>query len=352
MPYVSVNISAMRVKGTPEDKEKLPQIIREHKEWLEDHTRGRQACLKEMDLEGADLSGVDLSYADLSGAYLAKAKLAEAKLTGARLVGASLPDSDLTRANLDGAQMSGVQIMHACLEEASMQSALIRGSVLWDSNFKGANLQGAILTASELCDCTFEGANLVSADLYCTNLDNTVFKGANLEDARLVYATYEYYADFTNANLTGVDFSECDLDEEKLKGAVGFHPHMRCPEEGSFIAWKQCREGRIVKLLIPRHAKRTGAAAYCCRASEALVLDIRNPENEPCEEAVSLINKDFIYRKGGMAYPKEAFDEHLLTDGSGIHFFLTRREAELMEFETDDEEADDDASEEGNGEEE
>ena len=86
-----------------------------------------------------------------------------------------------------------------------------------------------------------------------------------------------------NVDVTGVEFSGCELDEENFEGAIGFHPHMRCPEEGSFIAWKKCRDNRIVKLLIPETAKRTGAPTHSCRASEAVVLTIWDQENAPCE---------------------------------------------------------------------
>ena len=75
MPTISM--CATFIKGTPKDKEKLPQIIKEHKEWLEDHTKGRRACLRDMNLEGVDLSGEDLSLADFSGSYLAKAKMVD-----------------------------------------------------------------------------------------------------------------------------------------------------------------------------------------------------------------------------------------------------------------------------------
>ena len=114
---------------------------------------------------------------------------------------------------------------------------------------------------------------------------------------------------------------------------------MRCPEEGPFIAWKKCRDTHIVKLLIPTDAMRTGASRYDCRASEAKVLDIWDQDNEPCEEAVSCADEDVVYRKGETVYPEEEFDDHLLTDGSGIHFFLTRTEAELFEYEKDEDDA-------------
>ena len=329
------------IKGTPEDKEKLPQIISEHKEWLADHNKGRQACLKDMNLEGADLSGVDLSYADLSGSCFRNAKLVGTKLTGANLHGADLGYADLSKADLTNAQMSSIHTLDTRFEEASMQCAVIRWAVLWDSDFKGANLKGAILTGSQLCDCSFKSANLDCADLYGTNLDYASFEGASLRFARVDYADNSYYAGFSHADVTGVVFSECNLDEESFEGAIGFHPHMRCPEEGSFIAWKKCRDDRIVKLLIPADAKRTGASVYTSRASEARVLEIWNQDGEPCEEAVSCADESFIYRKGETVHPKEDFDDHLLEDGSGIHFALTRTEAEQYEPAADDPKEDD-----------
>ena len=336
MGTITFSMTATRVNGTPEDKEKLPQIISKHKEWLEDHSKGRQACLREMNLEGAAFSGLDLSHVDFSDSYLRKVKMVGTKLEGAILNGADFSEADLTKAILDGAQMSRVHLTHSSLEEASMQFAIIQGSILWDSNFKGANLKGAILTASELCDCVFESACLDGAELYLANLDYASFKMASLRGARIDSVSWSYYANFTNADVTGADFIECSLNKNHFAGAIGFHPHMRCPEEGSFIAWKKCRDERIVKLLIPENAKRTGFSIYTCRASEAVVLDIWDQGNETCEDAVSGTDADFVYRKGETVYPKEDFDDDLLTDGSGIHFFLTRTEAELYEIKDDD----------------
>lgn len=47
---VTLSMCAIGVKGKPEGKQKLQQIIHEHKEWLEDHAKGRRACLKNMNL--------------------------------------------------------------------------------------------------------------------------------------------------------------------------------------------------------------------------------------------------------------------------------------------------------------
>ena len=338
---ITLSMIATVRSGKPEDKEKVPQIIREHQEWLADRAKGRRADLREMCLEGMELSGVDLSYADLSGAWLEKAKLVGTKLTGANLDRADLGCANLTEANLDDAQLSHARITHACLEGASLRRAVIRNAALWDSNFKRTNLEGAILSSSQLCDCSFESANLDCAYLDLTDLDYASFKDASLKYILFDDSVNAYYANFKNADLTGVDFADCPLDEKRMEGAVGFHPHMRCPEEGSFIAWKKCRDDRIVKLMIPETAARTGASAYSCRASEALVLDIWDRDNEPCGEAVSGRDESFVYRKGETVLPAEDYNDYLLDDGSGIHFFLTRSEAEQYELSVEDGEKDD-----------
>ncbi len=344
---LTISMCASIVEGDPVDRETLSRILSEHKAWLEDHAEGRRACLQNMNLEKADLSGADLSFADLSGVCLMNAKLAGTKLKGAVLDGANLRHADLTGADLRGARLSHVHTLSACFAKADMEQVILTGSVLWNSNFEEANLKGAILTASELCDCNFSWAVLSFADLYLANLDNTVFEGADLKYARIGYAENSFYADFKNANLTGVDFSECSLNEESMEGTTGFNPHMRCPEKGSFIAWKKCRDDRIVKLLIPETAARTGACVNTCRASEAVVLDILTADNTSCEEAASGKDAGFIYRKGETVRPNEAFDGSLLKDGSGIHFFLTRTEAELFKCreEEDDPEEDEEAFE-------
>ena len=92
--------------------EKLQEILRKHKLWLEDETGGERANLSGADLSGADLSGADLSGANLTGANLTRADLSEANLTWANLSVASLSGADLSGANL----ISSVNFMEAHFE--------------------------------------------------------------------------------------------------------------------------------------------------------------------------------------------------------------------------------------------
>ena len=69
-------------------KDRLNEILKAHKLWLNDETGGVRANLSDADLSGANLRGADLSGADLSGANLSGADLRGADLSGADLSGA------------------------------------------------------------------------------------------------------------------------------------------------------------------------------------------------------------------------------------------------------------------------
>ena len=65
--------------------EKIKNILKKHKDWLEGESDGERA-----DLRGANLRGADLRRADLRGADLQDADLRDADLQGANLQGANL----------------------------------------------------------------------------------------------------------------------------------------------------------------------------------------------------------------------------------------------------------------------
>ena len=100
--------------------------------------------------------------------------------------------------------------------------------------------------------------------------------------------------------------------------------NLQCPEEGSFIAWKTCGNNVIVKLLIPEDAQRSSATSRKCRASKAKVLEIFG-----ADKAYSRYDSSFIYEKGKTIEPIGSFSGDRWDEcASGIHFFITRSEAE------------------------
>ena len=103
---------------------------------------------------------------------------------------------------------------------------------------------------------------------------------------------------------------------------------MACPREGAFIGYKKCRNERIVQLEVPEDAKRSSACRRKCRCSKAKVLNVWTPYGKEAEYAVSNYKDSFIYRKGKFVEVIN-FDEDRFNECStGIHFFMTRKEAE------------------------
>ena len=162
-----------------------------------------------------------------------------------------------------------------------------------------------------------ERADLRYADLNRADLSRANLRGADLRSA-----------DLTDADLRDADLSRADLAYAKVNSRTAGY-HLQCPEEGSFIAFKKCENDTIVKLLIPEDAKRSSATSRKCRASKAVVLDITDKNGNQIETVASAYDSDFIYQVGEVV-EVENFDENRWNECStGVHFFLTRREAEI-----------------------
>ena len=216
---------------------------------------------------------------------------------------ANLRRADLYEADLRGANLRRADLYEADLYEANLYEADLRGADLYEANLYGADLRGANLRGADL-----RGANLCGADL----------RGANLRGANL-----------RGANLYGANLYEADLRGADLRGADLLVP-MACPTEGEFIAWKKCNANIIVKLLIPDTALRSSATGRKCRASEAKVLTIYDMDTGiEVENAHSCHDPTFVYRVGETVKPTCEFDPDRWNEcTSGIHFFITREEAE------------------------
>jgi hypothetical protein len=176
------------------------------------------------------------------------------------------------------------------LESAKTICELVVAAVAAKTNLGGANLDGANLGGADLGGAHLDGANLGGA--YLSGADLSGAKNAELAIARLQFI----------------------------------------PETGSFVGWKKCRDGRIVQLIIAESAKRSHGGERKCRCSKAKVHAIFLADGVPCDEATSLKDDEFVYRVGVTVEPKLPFDDDRWnTCGSGIHFYITRLEAENHE---------------------
>ncbi len=161
------------------------------------------------------------------------------------------------------------------------------------------------------------------------NLRGAVLRGAVLHDADLRGAVLRD-ADLRGANLRGANLHDADLRDANLHGAV-LPNYQIIPEEGAFVGWKKVAGNVILKLKILPDAKRTSSlVGRKCRASKVLVLDAFRITGAKLKEKkfVSGWNPDFTYEIGKTA---EVFDfnrDIRIECASGIHFFVTRKEAE------------------------
>ena len=243
----------------------------------------------------ANLLGADLRDADLRGANLWNADLQGADLRDADLRGANLWGADLWDANLQGADLLDADLQRANLRNAGLRGANLRGANLLGADLRNADLRNANLLDADLRGANLRGANLLGADL----------RGADLRDA-----------DLRGANLWGADLR--DAKAELVAAQTLILP------EGDLIGWKQCRNNVLVKLQIPINAKRSCATGRKCRAEFAHVLEIIGAESGKSQH-----DENFIYRVGETVRPAEPFCEDRWNEcGSGIHFYITRIEAE------------------------
>lgn len=120
------------------------------------------------------------------------------------------------------------------------------------------------------------------------------------------------------ANLEGANLYGANLKLANLKWAI--LPHFQiCPEEGDFIAWKKVKGG-VLKLLVPKEAKRTSSlVGRKCRAEFVVVLE---------GYGVSNYDGETQYAPGMTVYPDKYDGDIRVECTSGIHFFMTKREAE------------------------
>lgn len=98
--------------------------------------------------------------------------------------------------------------------------------------------------------------------------------------------------------------------------------------EGDIIGWKKCNEG-IVKLLIPATAKRSNASGRKCRAEYAIDQAHYTFDGKETKKIfTSQYDSDFEYRIGETIKPNEFDKDRWNECSSGVHFFITRYEAE------------------------
>ena len=147
----------------------------------------------------------------------------------------------------------------------------------------------------------------------------TIEPGADLQGANLVGA-YFWYANLQGADLRRVNLRCADLEGANIENAK-LPDFQLPPEKGPFIAYKKVNSG-VIEILIPEDAKRTSSlVSRKCRASHVKVL-------EGSGFSSTHTKKKLEYKEGEVVYADSYNDDIRVDCTFGIHFFMTRKEAE------------------------
>lgn len=169
--------------------------------------------------------------------------------------------------------------------------ANLREADLVGADLRGADLRGAILCGADLSNAKLRGAILCEADLSNAILRGAILCGAILRGARNI--------------------------PDSVSAAMTIIP------DGDVIGWKKCCDGVLVRVLVPADARRSNATGRKCRAEYVDVLECIGGD-----VGVSQHNERTTYRVGERVCCDSWYEDRWTECGGGIHFFITRQEAE------------------------
>ena len=255
---------------------------------------------------------------DAHAKYLAgKASGKRAVFSNVELTG-EFSDIDFSKASFNGVTAEYVTFCDCKFNECQFDE---------DCNFVNAEFNDCDLTDVEMrnganfAKASFDNCNFKDANCYGAIFRDTAFWDADLTNVKMLEA------DFTNA-----DFARCKLDnimyDECTCGIA-----LACPEKGSFTAFKKAKlyndNNCIVELQVPADALRSSATTRKCRVSKATVVAIYTMDGKSVKQnAYSTHTRSFVYKIGKTVEVKN-FDKNRWNEcSSGIHCFITKREAE------------------------
>lgn len=229
-----------------------------------------------------------------------------------------------------------------------------------ETNIKITNFENNCFSKGVIESCSIEYCSFMCEKLATTAMDNNYITCNKVIKMDINLSTItdthfysnKYFGDvkFRSTLLSSSvifnkeDLKNVDLYPLKLCACTTInclnHDHIIrisfCPAEGSFIGYKKCRyndkEGRkdcIVKLKITEDAKRISQLSGKCRCSKAEVLKITDlTEGNDLNSCYSFWDLNYVYKVGEIVIPDKFCNDKDIECGNGIHFFMSRKEAE------------------------
>lgn len=201
---------------------------------------------------------------------------------------------------------------HISFRSIDLRNIDLSETILNHADFSFSLLTNTNLSKTLLRHANFKGAQMEATDLSRSSLEGAVFSQAYMDRTNLSYIQWDRYTSFSDICYGKVIIA--DLTKQLLvqdRTIVG---------PGELIVYKKLRNKTICKLLIPTDAQRIGGlVGRKCRSDKAMVLEGNGD---------SFFVTDFLYKEG-QEVKVENFDTNPFREcGAGIHFFVTRIEAE------------------------
>ena len=163
------------------------------------------------------------------------------------------------------------------------------------------------------------------ADLSYDNLAYAKLSGAILRRANLDGVNFSY-SDLSGANLSGADLINSELEYADLTDTI-LDEKEQCRKgivlTESIAGYKKAYEDKIITLKIPVGAKVFSINNNKRRTNKVKVIDMQGET-----ELSSIHDNDFKYHVGDEIEITDFDERYNVECSTGIHFFLTREEAE------------------------
>lgn len=356
------------------DGEKLSHILKEHALWLKTNgEKGKRADLSHQTLKFIDFSDCQLNKADFQFAIIDHCVFNHAKLVNADFNWATIDATDFMYANIYSAKFNHSSLSQDNFDYADLRFTEFYQMSIASCSFKMCNGQCVSFKKSKLDYCGFKGANLHQLVVVDTTLFSDYFEGVRLTKSLFLNTSISMCAfnnsiligsvfdglkidypksQFDNAVLSKTKFIDVDFTNTmglslfgtsaKISDCTNVPCPMACPSHGSFIGWKKGRiinkNGKesvcIIKLEIPKTAKRSSATSRKCRADKVKVLEIQhlNGRKYPADTVAFPLCTSLVtntqYVVGKITKCSEKFETDRWREcASGIHFFITYEEA-------------------------
>ena len=238
-----------------------------------------------------------------------------------------------------GVTFTNCKFEHTIFKNCAFMNCLFLNCKFNYTNFVDSLSRGHIFNRCDFTYCVFRG-------IYIEDEDSTKIQ-FDVHDSRIYSSQIGDWKITAKTDNRLVKFTSDIFDETRLTFLSAQAKYMlispyctgyydTCPETGSYTAYKYAlintrynrKKPVIVKLQILEDAKRSSAGGRKCRASAAKVLSISSIDCKTYyKKAYSDWDHSFIYEVGKIVKVNKFDNNRWEECSTGIHHFLTRREA-------------------------